>query len=250
MALVFNKLVALIDRIKKSAGIATIETHSIYLAELRNGAVIDLGANVGDFSAAMAMRGLPCYAVEPDPALIAKIPTHPNIHKFNYAISDNNAPVSLFLSSNPECNSVQEIVASIYGKSGLITCPGVTFESFLDSHDVGNISLLKIDIEGSEERLFASTSDRVLQSIPQITVEFHDFISGCMTSGAVQRITRRLRGLGFVCIPFSYLYPPMTTADFLYVQRKHLTLSTVALVTILRWLLIVRHAKSRLSAPF
>src|SRR5947209_7749420 len=83
------------------------QPHTVYTPSLRDGWIVNLGANVGEFSCAMADRGLTCHAVEAEPSVFEQIPVRAEIKKHNLAISDRNEPVHLFVSENRECNSVQ-----------------------------------------------------------------------------------------------------------------------------------------------
>src|SRR5262249_33181960 len=143
----------------------------------------------------------------------------PKNSKHNVAISDRNEPVQLFISENRESNSIQSSIAAEYGLRGSVTCPGITFERFVKANNIDRIALLKVDIEGSEEHLFDSTSDDMLRKIRQIAVEFHDFVPGSISTKKVEQIIERLVFLGFYCIPFSYMHPKILNADILFIQR-------------------------------
>lgn len=79
---------------------------------------------------------------------------------------------------------------------------------------------MKVDIEGAEAALFNSTSDATLCNVKQITIEFHDFVPGSISTEEVNTIVNRLKKLGLVCLPFSYLSSDMDTCDFLLINRN------------------------------
>src|SRR5262249_5005802 len=151
----------------------------------------DLGANVGQFSWAIA-QGLDClcHAVEPDPELLAQIPAHPRIKTYGYAIAARRAPLVLHRSANRLAASITKNPFSTPDDSGVMV-EGVDLKSFLELHVVGPISLIKMDIEGSEVEVLDSLSDEFLVSIPQISVEFHDFCN-LTPADVVGRIVKRL----------------------------------------------------------
>lgn len=124
------------------------------------------------------------------------------------------------MSGNRECNSIQSSIAAEYGLRGSVACPGITFESFVKANNIDRIGLLKVDIEGSEEHLFDFTSDDLLRKINQISVEFHDFVPGAISTKKVEQIIKRLGFLGFYCIPFSYMHPRKLYSDVLFIQRR------------------------------
>lgn len=76
--------------------------------------------------------------------------------------------------------------------------------------------LLKLDIEGAEIDLFYACSDEELQSVMQITVEFHDFLYPELQSPVTQ-IRRRMRDIGFWVLPFS-----LDNTNVLFVNKKRL----------------------------
>lgn len=217
---IYKMNIAAIERLKDIANLSTIQTHTLYARFLtKDSLVIDLGANVGQFSFAIAEKiGAAIYALEALPSTFDKIPDHPRIKKYNRAISDQEGPIRLFVSDNPEATSVHRAIAESYGRRGEEVCPGITFEHFLKTEGIKQIDLLKVDIEGSEEALFKTTSDETLRNISQITIEFHDFVPGSIQVHTVRRIRARLKSLGFLCLPFSYVYPGMLNADLLFIR--------------------------------
>ena len=242
MAIIYKTISMMTEALKSACGLSTIKTHTIYLPAL-SGIVVDLGANVGEFSSAMAARGLKVHAVEASPDIFERIEHSDHIQKHNIAISDKNEPVHLFISDNPENTSVQNAIAAEYGIRGAITCTGTTLDHFVATNAIDQIGLLKIDIEGSEEQLFDSVSDDLLGKISQITIEFHDFISGSISSGKVEEIIFRLKALGFCCVPFSYMYPQMLNADLLFVQKRLLGVWPRCCFLALNSLLKIQRAK-------
>ena len=76
------------------------------------------------------------------------------------------------------------------------------------------VDLLKLDIEGAEIDLFNACSDEELQSVMQITVEFHDFLYPELKSPVTQ-IRRRMRDIGFWVLPFA-----LDNTNVLFINRK------------------------------
>ncbi len=220
MSRIYRTTLAAIEHLKDAANLSTICTHTLYTRFLTTDSlVIDLGANFGQFSVAIAEKiGATTYALEALPSSFAKIPDHPSIKKYNRAITDRDGPIRLFVADNPEATSVHSSIAESYGLRGEEVCPGITFEHFLQTEGIKQVDLLKVDIEGSEEALFKTTSDETLRIIRQITIEFHDFVRGSIQAHTVRRIRTRLKSLGFLCLPFSYVYPGMLNADLLFIK--------------------------------
>ena len=218
----YNLLVKSIDFWQKHSKLSYLKTHSIYSKILDSDSlVIDLGANLGQFSEAITREfNCRCYAIEAVPSVYSQLPEHGLVKKFNYAISDRNEPLKIYTSDNRECNSISQEVASSHGIQGEVSVDGITLETFLNNQRIELVDLLKIDIEGAEESVFNSTRDATLCNVKQITIEFHDFLPGSISSEEVNKITNRLKRLGFICLPFSYVFPDMDTCDFLFINTN------------------------------
>lgn len=184
--------------------------------------VIDLGAHVGEFSHKMSDRfGCRCYAIEPVPVLYSQIKATHLIKKFNYAITHSNGPTPLYISKNPEGNSIHQLPLNV--TEGMITIEGVNFETFVKAQNIISIDLLKVDIEGAEVELFSSMSDDLICQINQITVEFHDFVKEFhLTTTMIKDIQKRLVSLGFLCSVFSW----PEYKDVLFFNTQQCALST------------------------
>ena len=105
--------------------------------------------------------------------------------------------------------------------------PAISFQMFLDKIGVSSPDLVKIDIEGAEFELFDATSDHVLQSVGQLTVEFHDFMNPDW-SEAVNRLKERMADLGFQIFGFSGRF----NGDVLFLNRRMINLSAVGLLKV------------------
>jgi len=178
----------------------------------------------------------------------SQLPENGLVKKFNYAISDRNEPLKIYTSDNIECNSISQEFASGYGLQGEISVDGITLETFLNNQRIELVDLLKIDIEGAEEAVFNSTRDATLCNVKQITIEFHDFVPGSISTEEVNKITNRLKRLGFICIPFSYLFPDMDTCDFLFINTNRCKIPYKDWLgfQMINWLLTIEKTKSSL----
>ena len=179
--------------------------------------VVDLGANLGDFANAMASR-FQCrvYSVEASPQVFDKITAGNLVRKFNFAVCGKSGPVTLNISSNPEATSLKKLNNSEYIDA--ISVPGLTLEDFLKTISVSEINLLKFDIEGAEIEVFSSCPDVFLQSIDQITVEFHEWV-GVSTKLEVENVVRRLRALGF----YVFKMTRIDYSDVLFVNHRRMS---------------------------
>jgi hypothetical protein len=58
--------------------------------------------------------------------------------------------------------------------------PSITIPELMERHDIDRIDILKLDIEGAEQELFASGIDRWIDRVDTIAIELHDRLkAGC-----------------------------------------------------------------------
>jgi len=204
----------------KISPITTIRGHSFYTVLVnRDSIIVDLGAHKGEFSAEMGRRfGCKCYAVEALPTLFERIDETLLLHKFNYAMSECDGPVELYVSQNLEGNSIK----ALSDGGGSVTVDGLTLESLMEKVGINTIELLKMDVEGAEIGIFEASSDATLERISQITVEFHDFLPDVVSVQQVERIKERLLELDFYMIKFSRAL----NTDVLFINKKRSRIST------------------------
>jgi FkbM family methyltransferase len=189
-----------------------------------------------------------CYAIEAVPSVYSQLPQNGLLKKNNYAIFDRNEPLKIYTSDHLECNSISQGAANIYGLQGEISVEGITLETFLNNQRIELVDLLKIDIEGAQEAVFNSTRDATLCNVKQITIEFHDFLPCSISTEEVNKITNRLKRLGFICIPFSYLFPDIKICDFLFINTNRCKIPYKDWLGFQRinWLLTIEKTKSSL----
>lgn len=194
--------------------IVTIRGHTFIANALdATAVVVDLGAHKGEFSSEINRRyGCRCHMVEALPALYAQIEETASLKKYPFAMASSDGPLSLFVSDNPEANSI----AQAAGMQATVPVEGVTLATFMVRAGLDRIDLLKIDIEGAEIGLLESAGDDVFSAIGQITIEFHDFVPGLVEAAQVEAVTRRLEKLGFSAIKFSRAL----NTDVLFVNQR------------------------------
>ncbi len=154
--------------------------------------VVDLGAHKGEFARDIYTAfGCQVHAVEANPALAATIPPQPGLTVHHLAIVGDNGPLTLHLSTNLEASTILD-----RGGVGAVAVDGVTLQEFMRTRRIEGVDLVKFDIEGAEIAALDACSNAFLQTLPQITVEFHDFI-GLTPVPTIKRVVARLEGLGF-----------------------------------------------------
>lgn len=187
--------------------------------------VLDLGAHKGEFSAYLSSQfGCRCVAVEANPELFIGIVENALIQKYHYAISGQSGPVQFFVSDNPEASSIMKDISDFWGTQECIQVPGISLKDLLEKCRIDSVDLLKVDIEGGEIGMFQSMSDNLIREIRQITIEFHSFCNPAIAKDIAQ-IRKRLRKLGFLCLPFPLTTSLSTGCDTLFINKKKIKLS-------------------------
>jgi len=118
--------------------------------------IFDGGANVGEYTRACAEIGT-VYAFEPAASpfsgLLKRFAGVHNVKPFQYALSDESRPMTLkYDLDSSQIASVVDLNYEHYNiaMSNQEEVQGITVDAFCHKMDVDRITLLKLDIEGSE----------------------------------------------------------------------------------------------------
>jgi FkbM family methyltransferase len=132
--------------------------------------IIDAGAYIGDTSAYFLSKfpNVNIIALEPNPETFTIMsqnlkPYEPRITMINSGLYSKDC--QLFFEGAGTSASVNE--------KGKTEIEVITINSLLKRFNLNHISILKIDIEGSEEQVFASKPEEWLKLFDCILIEFH-----------------------------------------------------------------------------
>ena len=211
-------LKSLTENFAKASGLEEVRGHHVYSRSLdANSFILDLGANQGDFSREISVRwGCRCVAVEASSRTFQSIPETNLVTKLNCAVSGTSGPASFFESANSEASSFFPEIAESFGVEKSYLVSAITYRDLLLQANLPIPAVLKLDIEGAELSLLQSLDEKDLESIEQITVEFHDFVGGFGRSGEIGVIRRRLRAAGFIHLRMGGLL----NCDDLFLNRR------------------------------
>jgi FkbM family methyltransferase len=141
--------------------------------------VIDGGANIGFFSVLMANRYpvAQILAIEPGAANFAalrrNVRPYPNIHPIRAGIWNRDAFLAVVDTGLGQwALRVKEVPAET-PQAIRSVCIGRLMEEFAFSE----LDLLKLDVEGAEEAIFADNYDSWLPRTKVLIIELHDYIS-------------------------------------------------------------------------
>jgi FkbM family methyltransferase len=160
--------------------------------------VLDLGANHGDFShSIIAKYGCRSFAVEANPSLCATMCPDPRLTVVNAAVAATTGTLAFYVHKSDDSSSLLRFADTDVVDE--LSVPALSLVDLLARLGSPRIDLLKVDIEGAEVEMFGSCPDELLKSMPQITVEFHDF-NKVIPKVEAERIVHRLESLGFETI--------------------------------------------------
>lgn len=132
--------------------------------------VVDIGANIGEFSLSIAETAGQVYSFEPDPevfrALQKNLLSYENCQSFPLALADSEGEIEFFLSTNGADSSA--IVPDTYDKK--ITIPATTLDAFVKARNIPKLDFLKVEAEGFEPEVLNGASE-TLQTVRKIVVD-------------------------------------------------------------------------------
>jgi len=171
--------------------------------------VVDLGANVGQFSKIFSeiFPYKKIILIEADSNLIKDIKSNlkdiKNVKIINAAVGNElKEKVDFYLSKDSESSSLNKNFRDIFGindKPNFVNVKMITIDKIFKMFDIKKIDLLKIDIEGSEWDILEKFSKKEFEQIEQISVEFHDFIDPSLRY-RTKKCIKRLKKLGYFFI--------------------------------------------------
>lgn len=179
--------------------IREIEQHYLIADWLdRESVVVDLGGNVGRFTAVIREQ-FQCrvVVVEPEAANFAAIPSDGGTIKLRAAAGGRCGTIALEVSAS---DSTAHIAREDVEGGDRQRVELVDFSTLVERAGVEAVDYLKVDIEGCEWDFFDAMTDAQLIAIPQIAVEFHDFVPEFRERAHTWLVYARLRGLGFCCV--------------------------------------------------
>lgn len=196
--------------------------HSVWPQVLdADSVVIDAGAHRGEFSHALrAYCGSRSIMIEANPELASQLDANPPSKVLNAALCGRDGPVEFVRRPNPEAGSIDSRAHDNSGTQVIVE--GVSLESLFKRFALVKVDLLKLDIEGAEFEVIRESRAETLQSVVQLTVEFHDFLPEFGGRGLFEAARRRLEELGFLYLPMSF----RTHGDALFLNQKLLHFST------------------------
>ena len=150
------------------------------------GVVIDVGANVGEFSSLFLNTKVRVLSFEPDPYVCSILRINidaPNIEVHEEALSNQDGTAELAIASATADSSL------LHGVGGQASVPveALRLDRVLDREAIERVQLLKMDAEGFEPEVLEGLGERI-RDVERITVDVGPERHGESSSDAVTRI--------------------------------------------------------------
>ncbi|KAM3098416.1 FkbM family methyltransferase [Phormidesmis sp. 146-12] len=153
---------------------------------LDDGVVIDVGANVGEYSNKVRRlsQTAKIYAFEPHPITFEKLSDQASQHHYtaiNAACSDIQGKLKLYdyqgdQSGSTHASLYQDVISNIHkGASESWEVDVITLDEFIQHSNLDHIRLLKVDTEGNELKVLLGTQQTLKQrNIDMVQFEFNE----------------------------------------------------------------------------
>lgn len=146
---------------------------------LRWDTVLDLGGNIGTFTARVAPHSQRVITYEPEQTnfeiLERNTKGFDQVTCVQAAVTDHEGEVRLYKPRHEATRGVfsthaeAELVSQEYR-----TVPATTLDRLFEAHEIEECDLLKIDVEGAEYDILPPASPKTLKKIHRIHGEYHD----------------------------------------------------------------------------
>lgn len=156
--------------------------------------VVDIGANTGLVSLLMARAGAEVYAFEPEVYNFETLCHNVEINGYKDRIHCQKEAVDVSGNVKLYVHPGASGTTSVYfeGAEGLEPdkyqiVPSLSIREVFSKYDIKHCNLLKLDCEGSEEKIINDIDDSLANKIDQISVEIHSWVA---KSGLVEKLER------------------------------------------------------------
>lgn len=163
-------------------------TTKIILEELsENMNCVDIGSNIGYYVLLENMKigkNGKIWAIEPSPENFSTLKENielqngENIKAFNFAIGDKNGEIEFVISKKSNWSKVKSENESVDSENKVINVPLKTLDSFAKENNLERVNLLRMDVEGYENKIILGATQFLNQFKPTIMLEIHKMIMG------------------------------------------------------------------------
>lgn len=148
------------------------------LGKMQSPLVLDIGANIGNHSLALATKAASVHAFEPIPAIYRLLEQNvrqnnlKNIHSHCCALSDTTGTATIYMVK--EGNAGASSFDQRQQGTEPVEVTKLTGDEFVQSHQLGKVSLIKIDVEAHEVFVLKGLMQTLQRDLPWVTLEWND----------------------------------------------------------------------------
>jgi FkbM family methyltransferase len=158
------------------------EVRELLRRSLRPGDVaVDIGANAGAHTLAMAAAGARVIACEPNPALRARLQANVELNRLTnvvvrpYALTAEPGRVLLHVPADPVHTGGASLLAGVHehlSGADAVEVEGVPLDELARREGLEPVRLLKIDVEGFEAAVLAGAREVLARDHPDLAFEY------------------------------------------------------------------------------
>lgn len=148
---------------------------------------LDIGSNIGYYalleSKKVGQSGN-VWAIEPSPENFStlvdniKLQNNKNVKAFNFAIGDKNGEIEFIINKKSNWSKIKEENDPVGLGDKIIKVPLKTLDSFSEESKFEKIDLLRMDVEGYENKIIFGGLKFLKKFRPIIMIEIHKMIMG------------------------------------------------------------------------
>ena len=149
-----------------------------FVSVMPNSVVVDVGANIGAFSIFAARCARQVFALEPEPENFCllcyniELNSLKNLTPLRIAITNKKGKHDFYIAEKQHSGSHSFFLRQYEKKIEVET---LSIKDFIEKEALPKIHFLKLDCEGSEDKIIKDLSWETAKKIEQIALEFHHF---------------------------------------------------------------------------
>lgn len=149
-----------------------------FMCPSNNGCFVDVGANVGYWTMFVARKGFDVHAFEPSPRpyriLKHRTKRYSKVKSYPIALGEKTGLANMKLMKSFSKNSVMGVISdNPPGEEGDIICEIQVPIRTLDSYEIDDVAVIKIDTEGYEIPILKGAEKTILRCKPRLIIEVH-----------------------------------------------------------------------------
>ena len=145
-------------------GFSEFETADFFMRFLKpDSIVIDVGAHIGEYtllSSDLVGSSGKVYAFEAQPNTFSTLRENVTLNNLtnvtlnSVAVSDNTGEIEFEIHDEPSISSIRKPSKDTPQSQNTVVVPTITLDNYCQQHNLDNVTLIKVDVEGAEKLVF------------------------------------------------------------------------------------------------